>query len=86
MNHRRHQHQSQNTFLQDNPKYHIKYYALRKEARVWNNTGQYWLGQEANRRAASLLNGDVDSYERQSHSHELLYPGVVEKMILSRVR
>jgi hypothetical protein len=86
MNRRRNQHQSQNTFLQDNPEYHIKYYELRKEARVWNNTGQYWLGQEANRRAASLLNGDVDGYNAVKHSHELCYPHVVEEMILSRVR
>jgi len=86
MNRRRHQHQSRNTFLQDNPEYHIKYYELRKEARVWNNSGQYWLSQEANRRAACLLNGDVDGYKTLKHSHDLCYPQVVEKMVLSRVR
>jgi len=39
MNRRRHQHQSQNTFLQDNPGYRVKYYELHKEAMIWKNTG-----------------------------------------------
>ena len=86
MNNRRRHQQSQNTFLQENPQYHIKYYELRKEARVWNNTGQYWLGQEANRRAACLLNGDIEGYKLVRHSDELYYPQVVENMILSHLR
>ena len=86
MNNRRHHQQPQNTFLQDNPEYHIKYYELLKEARVWNNTAQYWLGQETNRRAACLLNGDIEGYKLVRHSDELYYPQVVENMIPSHLR
>ena len=82
MNNRRHQHRAQNTFLQDNPEYHAKYYELLKEARVWNNTAQYWLGREADRRAACLLKGDVEGYKLARHSDELHYPQVILKINL----
>jgi len=71
---RRHKQHSQNTFLQDNPEYHLKYNELLKEARVWNSEAQYWLSLEATRRAKCLLNGDVDGYKQRKHSHELCYP------------
>ena len=77
---RRHQPRPSITFLQDNPKYHIKYYELLKEASVWNNSAQYWLGQEATRRAACLLNGDIDGFNIVRHSDELCYPHVVLNM------
>ena len=64
-------------FLEQNPQYHLKYNELLKEARIWNNSGQYWLGKEANRRANCLLLGDITGYEKVTHSHELHYPGVV---------
>ena len=64
-------------FLEQNPQYHLKYNELLKEARIWNNSGQYWLGKEANRRANCLLQGNIDGYKEVTHSHELHYPGVV---------
>ena len=66
-----------NNFLEENPEYHLKYYELLKEATIWNNSGQYWLGKEANRRASCLLQGDVLGYEKVIHSDVLHYPGVV---------
>ena len=80
MNRRRHQPRQQNTFLQENPEYHIKYVELLKDARIWNSSAQYWLGQEATRRAACLLKGDVSGYKECLHSHELYYPQVLLKI------
>ncbi len=83
---RRSQSRQSNTFLQDNPEYNLKYNELLKEARVWNNSSQYWLGLEATRRAKCLLNGDVDGYKQVKHSHELYYPYVIEKISMNLVR
>ena len=69
-----------NNFLEENPEYHLKYYELIKDARIWNNSGQYWLGKEATRRAKCLLQGDITGYDKVIHSHELHYPGVVMNM------
>ena len=69
-----------NNFLDENPEYHLKYYELIKEARIWNNSGQYWLGKEATRRANCLHQGDIAGYEKVTHSEELHYPGVVMNM------
>jgi len=71
---RRSKHRQSNTFLQDNPEYHLKYNELLKEARIWNNSAQYWMSLEAGRRAKCLLNGDIDGYKQAKHSHELQYP------------
>ena len=65
-------------FLELNPGYNIKYYELLKESRYWNNSGQYWLGQEAERRAKCLLNGNIEDYLKQTHSHVLYYPQVLD--------
>ena len=37
---------------------HTRYHELLKEARIWNNSGQYWLGREAEILAEQLLKGD----------------------------
>tara|TARA_B110000285_G_C15112033_1_gene611700 strand:- start:746 stop:976 length:231 start_codon:yes stop_codon:yes gene_type:complete len=58
-------------FLIQNPEYHLKYYELLKEARIWNNTAQYWMGAEASRRAKCLANGDIAGYLSCRHSDEL---------------
>ena len=50
----------QNNFLNENPEYHLLYYQLLKEAKFWNNSGQYWLGKEAEKKAAGLLNGQLE--------------------------
>jgi len=37
---------------------HHRYNELLKEARIWNNSGQYWLGREAEILAEQLLKGN----------------------------
>ena len=64
-------------FLELNPEYNLKYHELQKETRIWTSSGQYWLAQEAERRAKCLLNGNIDDYKKQTHSHELSYPQVI---------
>ena len=68
---RRKNHRVQNNFLLDNPEYHLLYIQLLKEGRVWNSISQYLLGDEANRRAKCLLNGDVDGYKNVRYSDQL---------------
>ena len=63
------------TLIETEPEYAIIYHQLRKDARVWNSTGQYWLGKECDRRADALLRGDIDQYMIVKHSHELCYHG-----------
>ena len=62
-----------NTFLQENIEYFIKYHELCKEVRVWNNSGQYWLGKDAERRAQCLLNGDVSGYMQRKKPEDLFF-------------
>ena len=66
-------------FLELNPEYNLKYNELQKEINIWVSSGQYWLAQEAERRAKCLLNGNIDDYEKQTHSDELYYPQVMNK-------
>ena len=66
--HRKKRERVENNFLQNNPNYHLEYSILRKEATFWNNSAQYWMGQEATRRAECLLRGDVDGYKTVKHS------------------
>lgn len=66
-------------FLELNPHYNLKYNELLKEARVWNNSAQYWLSSEASRRAACLLNGDISGYKQVKYSDELCYPYLLYK-------
>jgi len=40
---------------------HHRYIELLKEARIWNNAGQYWLGREAEILAEQLLNGNTSA-------------------------
>ena len=47
-------------FLEENIDYHIKYIELCKQARVWQNSSQYWLAKECERRAQCLMNGSDD--------------------------
>ena len=59
------------TLIETDLEYAIIYHQLRKDARVWNSTGQYWLGKESDRRADALLRGDIGQYIIVKHSHEL---------------
>ncbi len=72
--------QTRKNFLELNPEYNLKYSELQKEIRIWNNSGQYWLAKEADRRAKCLLNGNIDDYNKQTHSHDLAYPYVLNKL------
>jgi len=49
----------------------LNYNRLIREAREWNNSGQYWLGKEAERRAKCLIENNQVDYKRQVHSEEL---------------
>jgi hypothetical protein len=61
------------SFLETSSYYTIKYHEVLKEARIWNSTGQYFLGQEAERRAKCLLIGNINGYEQRKHSEHLFY-------------
>ena len=61
------------SLIQTDDFYNIQYHRLIKEATVWNNMGQYWLGCDAQRRADALLNGNIAEYEKVKHSNELFY-------------
>ena len=39
-------------------KYLHRYSELLKEARIWNNSGQYWLGKQCEILAGKLLRGE----------------------------
>ena len=57
------------TFLELNAQHHIRYIELLKEERIWRSQGQYWLAQEASRKATCLLNGEVEDASNQSGDH-----------------
>lgn len=61
------------TLIEVDPEYNVIYHQLRKEARIWNSAGQYWLGKECSRRAEALLRGDIEQYNAVKHSHELYH-------------
>ena len=63
----------QNNFLNENPEYHLLYYQLLKDAKFWNNSGQYWLGKETYQRAQHLLNGEVEQSKKPIQSERLYY-------------
>ena len=60
-------------FLELNPEYHLKYYELIRDARIWNSIGQYWLGKECERRANCLLNGNIEGYKEVKHTEALYF-------------
>ena len=61
------------SLIQTNTFYNIQYQRLIKEARIWNSSGQYWLGNEAERRAIALLNNNISEYKTIKHSNELFW-------------
>ena len=68
-------------FLELNPYYNLKYNELLKEARVWNNSAQYWLSREATRRAACLLNSDISNECCGQHDLQKL---MADRLTMSR--
>tara|TARA_B100001123_G_C14911067_1_gene867820 strand:+ start:293 stop:517 length:225 start_codon:yes stop_codon:yes gene_type:complete len=61
------------SLIQTDTFYNIQYQRLIKEARIWNNMGQYWLGRDAQRRADALLNSNIPEYQKVKHSNELFW-------------
>ena len=61
------------SFLELNEDYLVIYERFLKEARIWNSSGQYWLGKETNNRAKLLLNGDVEEALKPIRSEILFY-------------
>ena len=47
----RNQNKKEPNFLELNADYHILYYSLIKESKFWNNSGQYWLGNELKKKS-----------------------------------
>ena len=71
---RRHRnHKREKHFMETDVFYHLEYKRLLKEANIWNNSGQYWLGKECERRATAILNGNIDEYKTQNHSEKLFF-------------
>ena len=61
-------------FLEKNPEYIVIYYRLLKEATIWNNMAQYWLGKETMNKANYLLEGNIEDYNKTIlKSEDLLY-------------
>ena len=54
MNRKRRGHKRIPHLLETNSEYNQIYQRLLKEARFWNNSGQYWLGNEASKKAKHL--------------------------------
>jgi len=54
-------------------KYNLEYVRLLKEANVWNSTGQYWLGEECERLAKSLLNENTNEYGNIVQSEKFFF-------------
>ena len=61
------------SFLELNDQYHIMYYRLLKEAKIWNGHGQYWLSKETENRAKHLLNGNLTEALTPIKSEKLYY-------------
>jgi len=59
--------------MEMNPFYHLEYRRLVKDADFWNSSGQYWLGQECNRRANAILIENLDEYKKITHSEKLFF-------------
>ena len=59
--------------MEKQPEYNLIYQRLLKEARVWNNSGQYWLGAESMRKAKQFLNGDISECNVPNKSENLFY-------------
>ncbi|MBG01820.1 MAG: hypothetical protein CL470_06070 [Acidimicrobiaceae bacterium] len=53
--------------------YNLIYERLLKEARIWNNSGQYWLANESMRKAKQLLNGNVEGCEAATRTEIFFY-------------
>ena len=64
---------SKDNFLISNPEYNILYQNLLKEERVWNNSGQYWLGKEAEKKAIGLLNGNLEQAKVITKTEQFFY-------------
>jgi len=73
MNRKRRGHKRNPHLLETNSEYNQIYQRLLKEARFWNNSGQYWLGNEASKKAKQLLNGNTDGCEIATKTEDFFY-------------
>ncbi len=60
-------------FLEEYQEYNLIYQNLLKEARIWNNSGQYWLANEASKKASQLLNGNTDGCDVATKTENFFY-------------
>ena len=60
--------------LENNPEYNIEYNKLLKEARIWNNMGQYWLARKTEIKAEYIVKEEIEEYNKLIiKSEDLLY-------------
>ena len=59
--------------LEEYPEYNLIYLNLLKEARIWNNSGQYWLANEASKKASQLLKGNTDGCDIATKTENFFY-------------
>ena len=59
------------SFLTDRPEYLHEFHRLNREVTFWQGQSQYWLANEARRRATCLMQGDLPEYLKQVHSEHL---------------
>ena len=58
-------------YFEKDPLACLNYNRLIKEARNWNNSGQYWLGRESEILAEQLLNGKEEAATKVVRSEQL---------------
>ena len=69
-----HKHHKRETHLFDaDSKYLLRYSELMKEARIWNNSGQYWLGKQCEIFANKLLAGNTSYFTHIVKTEEHFY-------------
>ena len=73
MNRKRRGHKRNPHLLETNSEYNQIYQRLLKEARIWNNSGQYWLGNEASKKASQLLNGNTEGCDVATKTEDFFY-------------
>lgn len=61
------------SFLQMNPGFLLYYNDFLKTAKVWQDSGQYWLSREYYNRASCILRGDIENGMIPVKSEQFFY-------------
>lgn len=60
-------------FLMENPEYLLHYNDFLKTAKVFQDSGQYWLSKEYYNKASCLLRGDVNTGMQYVKTEAFIY-------------